>query len=439
VIARLELTKTMLGGFVAGNRLNHIAGAQDAQRSETIGRNWELLRTSAERAGLLFEPLRLTDSGEEYALLWFPLNRTFTAPGISLASTWKVLHIHDPWTDQRLKNWKGYQQTRWLDAGGGLMPEGETGASQMVVAPLAIYSLTYPRAPLLMVDFRRGSTTKRREMTQRGSDELVMGVLGLSHFANWYYFVGQAMYGFVTTRHGGAENLSQRLDAYSEFRVAVTMNTNLDPEFKNELQRRVRALDINPLGTSPDREVALARSNFGALQKAASEDGKLPERLDKHHRAELARFSEGSGKKTWNSSLHYASLGLYTGRTPRKDEDRELLIRDRQVQSLISYLEQVRDSGPRPEVSFPSDRIQKSMVKLTDLLNDGAGARVRTRAASVISAVQGNTKDETILAGCRQALIALNTPTAPNSAASAAASPRVQEEPEPAEASLATK
>ncbi|MFZ0594402.1 MAG: hypothetical protein WAM39_28365 [Bryobacteraceae bacterium] len=439
VIARLELTKTMLGGFVAGNRLKQIAATQGAQRSETIGRNWELLRTSAERAGLLFEPIRLTDSGEEYAVLWFPLNRVFSAPGISLASTWKLLHIPDPWTDSRLKNWKGYEQMRWLDSSGRLLPEGETGASQVALAPLAVYSLTYPRSPLLMVDFRHGLKPKRAEIAQRGSDEFVMGVLRLSHFANWYYFVGQAMYEFVKTRHGGAEDLSQRLDAYSEFRVAVTLNTSLDPGFRKELQQRVKALDVNPLGSSPDGEVALAQRNFDALQKAASDDGKLPARLDKDRREELAKFSEGSGGKVWNATLHYGSLGLYTRRTPRQDDNAEMLVRDREVESLVTYLEQVRDSGPRPEVSFPSEQIQKSMAELTDLLNEGTGSRVRKQAAIVISAVQSNTKDETVLAGCSQALSALNMPKVPaHSAASIAATPRIQV-PAPAEASLTAK
>lgn len=438
-IARLQLTKTMLGGFATENRLSKIVAAQDAQRSETIGRNWELLRTSAERSGLLFEPLRLTDSGEEYAVLWFPLNHTFSAPGISLASTWKLLHIPDPWTDNRLKNWKGYEQTRWLDAGGRLLPEGETGASQVALAPLAVYSLTYPRAPLLMVDFRHGLTPKRTEIAQRGTDELVMGVLGLSHFANWYYFLGQAMYQFIKTRHGAAEDLSQRLDAYSEFRVAVTLSTNLDPGFQKELQRRVKTLDVNPLGSTPDREVALARHNFEALQVAVSGDGKLPARLDRDRREELAKFNEGSGGKAWNATLHYASLGFYTRRAPRADDNTEALIRDREAESLVRYLEQVRNSGSRPEISFPSGQIQKSMAELTDLLDEGAGSRVRKRAVSVIFAVQSNTKDGTLLAACLQALISLNMPSMPaNSAASIAASPRVQQ-PAPAEASLATK
>jgi hypothetical protein len=437
--ARLELTKTMLGGFVTGNRLRQIAAGQEAERSETIGRNWELLRTSAERSGLLFEPLRLTDSGEEYAVLWFPLNRTFSAPGISLATTWKLLHISDPWSDSRLKNWKGYEQTRSLDAGGKLLPEGEMGASNVLLAPLAVYSLTYPRAPLLMVDFRHGLKPKRTEIAQRGTDELVMGVLGLSHFANWYYFVGQAMYQFVKARHGSAEDRSERLDAYSEFRVAVTLSTNLDPEFKKELHRSVQALDVNPLGNSPDGEVALARHNFDALQTAASDDTQLPARLDKDRRKEIAAFNESSAGKAWNVTLHYTSLGLYTRRAPRESDNQDTLMRERRVESLIAYLSQVRDSGPRPEVSYPSNEIKTSMAELTDLVNEGAGSRVRHQAVVVISAVQANTKDETILAGCSQALSALAIPKAPAGfAASIAASPRV-EKPAPDQASLATK
>jgi hypothetical protein len=90
VIARLMLTKNLLGGFVADGRLRRVAAARDAQRAETVGRNWELLRTSAERAGLLFEPLSLTEGAEDYGVIWFPLGAKFSRPGVSLEKTWKL-------------------------------------------------------------------------------------------------------------------------------------------------------------------------------------------------------------------------------------------------------------------------------------------------------------------------------------------------------------
>lgn len=426
VIARLTLTKTLLGGLVSKNRLNGITATQDAVRAETIGRNWELLRTSAERTGLLFEPLHLGTSNEDYAVLWFPLREDFSAPGLALGSTWKLLHISNPWADNRLKNWKGYKQTRQLDANGQLLPEGATGDRQVELVPLAVYSLSYPGTPLLMADFRHGLKPKRREILQRGSNELVMGVLGLSHFANWYYFAGQAAYQFVKARRGSAEDLSARLDAYSEFRVAAALDRSLDPAFREELQQHAKSLDVNPLGNSPSREMALARRNLEALEKAAANEDKLPKRIDNDRREELAAFGRGPGSAAMAKMMHYASFGLYTRRAPRDSGNLQALRRDRRVESLMAYLEQVRDAGQRPEVMFPSEQIQTAVDSLSALLNQGVSNRLRDRAGSLIAGLQRQTKDDTLLASCHQALTALNThPRSAHPAPAVAALPRV--------------
>ncbi|HEX6545128.1 MAG TPA: hypothetical protein VF023_02395, partial [Bryobacteraceae bacterium] len=374
----------------------------------------------------LFEPLHLASSNEGYAVLWFPLQQEFSAPGLALGSTWKLLHTSNPWTDDRLKNWKGYKQTRQLDANGRLLPEGATGERAVELVPLAVYSLSYPGAPLLMADFRHGLSPKRREILQRGSNELVMGVLGLSHFANWYYFAGQAAYQFVKSRHGSAEDLSARLDAYSEFRVAAALDRSLDPEFREKLQRHAKSLDVNPLGNSPRREMALARQNLAALEKAAANEHKLPERIDNDRREELASFGRGPGSAAMAKVMHYASFGLYTRRAPRDDNNLEVLRRDRRVESLMAYLRQVRNAGQRPEVIFPAEQIQTAVDSLSALMSQDVSSRLRNEAASVIEELQRETKDDTLLASCHQALTALNThPRSAHPAPAVAALPRV--------------
>jgi hypothetical protein len=345
---------------------------------------------------------------------------------LALGSTWKLLHISNPWTDNRLRNWKGYKQTRQLDPNGQLLPEGATGAREVELVPLAVYSLSYPGAPLLMADFRHGLKPKRREILQRSSNELVMGVLGLSHFANWYYFAGQAAYQFVKARHGSAEDLSVRLDAYSEFRVAAALDHSLDPAFRAELQRHAKSLDVNPLGNSPSREVSLARRNWEALEKAAANEHKLPERVENDRREELAAFGRGPGSAAMAKVMHYASFGLYTRRAPREDGNLEVLRRDRRVESLMTYLEQVHNAGQRPEVTFPAEQIQTAVDSLSSLLREGVSNRLREEAVSRIQELQRETKDDTLLASCHQALNALNThPRSAHPAPAVAALPRV--------------
>ena len=192
VMARLALAKNTLGGLVEEEHLNRLHDSHQADWEAARARNWELLRNSAERAGLYFEPMQLDGQPDQFAVVWFPLDKTFDGSGVSLKKTWKLLQVKNPWDDPRLKDWQGYRQLRSFNAEGALLPRGEAGASQGYVAPLAVYSLTYSRQPLLLADFRSHINTKWREIFQRSWEDLATGVFALSHFTNWYYFAGTA-------------------------------------------------------------------------------------------------------------------------------------------------------------------------------------------------------------------------------------------------------
>lgn len=410
VVARLILTKNLLGGLVADGRLRNVAEARDAARAETVGRNWELLRTSAERSGLLFEPLSLTEGAEDYAVLWFPLGSSFSRPGVSLNSTWKLLHISNPWTDKKLDHWEGYREVRWIDRNGRLLSEPANGASEVEVAPLAVYSLTYPRTPLLMIDFRSVARTKRREITQRASDEIVSGVLGLSHFGNWYYYAGNALYQFIKGRQGSAVNQAARLDAYSEFRVGLSLNASLDAAFRKELQRRIQAVALNPLDAPAGREVASARLHFENLQHSAEFGEQLSVRIDNDRRKELARFGDSEKQQLGWSALHVVTLGLYTRRAPKREDNNQILSRNRTIESLIRYMRTVTAAGHRPEVVFPAADVEKNVQELSTLIDPGVPASIRREAIRLIEDVRGATEDFGIRNGCTLALTTIETP-----------------------------
>ena len=443
VIARLTLAKNFLGGLMSNGHLERVVRAREAQRAATIGRNWELLRTSAERAGLIFEPLHLSGGPSQYAVLWFPVNGSFSAPGISLKKTWKLLNISNPWRDARLNPVNGdsgapimkatvskddgqavttisqsggYREVRYVDATGGLLPRGQSSPTPVTLAPLAVYSLTYPRMPLLLIDFRSHIRTKWREIFQRTRDDAVSGVLRLSHFTNWYYYAGDALYQFVKSRRGAAVNQDNRLDCYSEFRVAVALDRSLNPDFREELRRRIQMLTINPLEASPGREVAMARVNYRALENAAANPGQLPQRLEKDRRQELAAYGESHPGKLAQNVLHYLSLGIFTDRTPRSDENASMLDRDRRTESLVRYLHEVASSGVHPEVSFDAAQIRRSIDELATLVSE-ASPRMRTQAVAVLTTLLEESQTEELRADCARALLVMNTVRAGETAA----------------------
>jgi hypothetical protein len=413
IIGRLTLTKNLLGGLAAQSQLDRVAAESGEQRAASIGRNWELLRTSAERTGLIFEPLNLMSGTDEYAMLWFPKGATYTAPGIPLDKTWKLLHVRNPWRDERLDNWQGYEQVRYLDENGALLPEGAQSSRPVSLIPLGVYSLTYPHGPLLMADFRDKSRPRRRELVQRALNDTVTGVLGLSHFANWYYFAGAALYEFVKGRRGDAVDRAERLDSYAAFRRAISLDRRLDPALRNEISSRVNTLSINPLETSPELEVETAYTNFAELKAAAIDRHKLPAKLDEDRREELAGFGAGNGTQLFTKMLHYSSLGLYTKRAPQSTDNLAALDRNRRIDALIGYLDNIAASGSGDQMRFDADRIKKSLAELPELVQQTSSPHVHRQAGETISRIQEQTTDFTIAENCRRALASLSAPSQP--------------------------
>jgi hypothetical protein len=411
ISARLTLTKNLLGGLASESQLDRVAADSGEQRAASIGRNWELLRTSAERTGLIFESMNLMSSTDEYAMLWFPKGATYSAPGISLDKTWKLLHVRNPWRDERLDSWQGYEETRYLDENGALLPEGTRSSRPVTLVPLGVYSLTYPHGPLVMVDFRDKSRPRRRELVQRALNDTATGVLALSHFANWYYFAGSALYEFVKGRRGDAVDRAERLDSYAAFRRAISLDRRLDPALRNEISSRVNKLSINPLETSPELEIETAYSNFAALEAAAADGRKLPAKLEKDRREELAGFGASHGTQLFTKVLHYGSLGLYTKRAPQGADNLAALDRNRRIDGLMKYLDNIAASDSGVEMRFDTDRIKQSLAELPGLVQQTSSPHLHRHAGETISRIQEQTTDVMIAEDCRRALASLNAPS----------------------------
>jgi hypothetical protein len=406
IIARLELRKKLLGGLVSERRAAKLGEAANLEQERNRSRNWELLRSSAERTGLVFEPVPLGGTRDQYAVLWLPAG---PAPEqvrsrTDLGPTWKLLGIKNPWPDA-------------AQAG-----QGHT--------PLAFYSLNYPNQPLLLVDFRDKSRTRRHELTQRAINEVTSGVIGISHFANWYYYVAADLYDFVASRHGRAMNQAERLDCYSQFRVSLALDRDLDPSVRKELQQRVNSLSLNPLETTTVHELASSRQRYALLEAEAQRpDGWLAKRLDKERRAELASIGRTGKSKFFTGALHVASLGFYTRRAPRADENLASLDSYRRVEHDLNFLEGLINAGTPPEIVYQPARIQSAVAELTNLLPQISLRPVRTRAEQTLSNLRDLSQDEDLRAGFSSALASIERPSAGPRIATAAADMTAEDRP----------
>jgi hypothetical protein len=402
VIARLELRKTLLGGLVGEVQATRVGMQSGLEQERIRGRNWELLRQWADQTGLIFEPLSLAGQQGQYAILWFPQEESTEPRDSSARSIWKLLAIRNPWDDERLKNWKGPVYERAFDQNGSVR-----------VIPLAVYSLDYPKLPLILIDFRNKLSGRRREMVQRSVNELMAGVIGVSHFTNWYVYIGFDFYHFVEARHGKALDEASRLDCYADFRVGLSLDHSIDPALKKDMESRIRWLVINPLEATPQRDMQTAIARYELLQSEVGEDGRLMALVNQERRFELASFGESEKGKAAKSMLHVATLGLYKQQAKRDDIDR--VDRDRRVAYQLSFLDSLVQPATPPEIAYDGERIKSSVQQLSSLIPTISSPSVRSHATATLEHLKNFSKDAELQADCTTALAAIKQ-TPPRSA-----------------------
>jgi hypothetical protein len=372
IIARLELRKSLLGDLVSAGRAASFGQNAVLEQERICAKNWELLRQCADKTGLVFQPLNLAGTKNEYAMLWAPAHWTAPAPGARLGPVWKLLNIKEP-----------------------------HGEREKI--PLGVYSLIYPKMPLLMIDFRNNEHLKWHELSQRAITEITSGVIGISRFTNWYYYVAADLYDFYASRRGTATNQQQRLDCYSKFRVALERDQNMEPALRADMLKRVSFYSVNPLETSAKNEFQAAVKRYDLLQANPP-----VKRLDKDRRIELARYETATkGQQVRGDLLHYSTFGLYTRQAKGADVlDRLALYRE--VEYDLSFLDKLSVAGTPPEVAYDSTFIRGAVSELALLLPDVQSPRIRARAEQAIQKLQNLSADSQLRAECLEALDSLH-------------------------------
>jgi hypothetical protein len=271
------------------------------------------------------------------------------------------------------------------------------------MVPLGFYSLNYRAQPLLLVDFRDRLRTRRQEMTQRSINEVTGGLIGISHLANWYYYVGADLYGFVAARHGHAMNQAERLDCYSQFRMSLALDRQLDPRLRKEIEQH--SLSLNPLEASPVREMEASVTRYSVLTSDAErQDGWLAKQLDKERRAELAQIGKTGKSKFFASALHFTSFGLCTQRAPRQEGYLAKLDLYRRLEYELNFLDGLTKAGTPPEIIYESSRIRKSVAELTFLTPQVQSEEMRAHAARALTKIRELSQDSALQASCSSAL-----------------------------------
>ena len=289
-----------------------------------------------------------------------------------------------------MKNWAGLVYERHISE----------GASQQFI-PLAVYSLDYPKRPLMLIDFRHRLSRRHREVAQRSFDEVISGILGISHFTNWYFYVAFDLHRFFAGRRGAALDEASRVDRYSDFRMQLALDQSIDPSLKEDMQRRIWWLAVNPLETAPQREIQNAFVRYNILEQEA-EDGRLMLRVDHERRFELASFGESEKTKLAKSLLHLASLGIY--KQHATNDDIVTLDRERRANYELSFLDSLVQAETPPEIAYDNKHIKSSVRELSSLVPAIPSSAVRSHAEATLERLRNLSKDNELQADCSTAL-----------------------------------
>ena len=406
--ARLMLSQKTFGGLIDDLYLGRVYEKQTSQWLDTRGHNWELLRQRAEAEGLYFEPLDLPGGNATHALLWIARSDLQTPRARRFDK--RFLNLANPFGDGRLLRWRGFTETRYFDAENRRVSAAEPGARAVEMIPLALYGLDHPKIPILLVDFRDTLNPKTREMSRRVLQDVARATASLTHL-DLPYFLGRAVFDFVSDRRGMDVNQPSRLRAYSQLKLLLALDASLDPGLREELSQRLERVSLNPLENDLDAEAQLARAQYAALLEYARRPAKgLNAKLARDRRAELTPLVHSRPGQILLRVANIASFGLYTHREELAPE-KQLATLDaaRKLAHHRQFLREVARSSAAVEVQWNIAEVRRSLAFINE-----HGARADGKTAAAVGRIFAHTKDEETQKLCLSSLYRINNETAKN-------------------------
>jgi hypothetical protein len=411
--ARLSLTQKTFGGVIDDLYLQRVVRDESAQSEDARGHNWELLRQRAEAEGLYFEPLTMPDGTATHAMLW--TTREDVATSAVRKYEKRFLNIASPWDDARLRDWRGYTETRYFDADGRATTADAPGAQKREMIPLALYGLDHPKIPILLVDFRDTLNPKRREMTRRVLNDLALNIFALSRF-DLAYLLGRTTYDWVTGRRGMDINQPTRLRAYSQLKLLLTLDASLDPALREEITGRLETVSLNPMENDRKAEARLAREQYAALLDYARRPNGLSAKLERDRREELVNASHGRTARALFKLANTASFGLYTHREDSANSEQQsqtqlaALDVERTLATHRKFLREVARRSAQVEVEWNVDDVRRALAYVV-----AHGERADSATASAVASIFARSSDEGLRSLCLDCLFHINNETAKTS------------------------
>jgi hypothetical protein len=217
-------------------------------------------------------------------------------------------------------------------------------------------------------------------MSRRLFNDVAKNMLSLSSFGNLPYFAGRKLYSFLTGRRGMDINQPSRVRSYSELKLLLAFNSKINPQLRDELERRIETVSINPMSNDCDSEIELARKQYEALVEFAGSDNGLPAKIERDRREEMVPLVHGRATRFLFGLGNVVTFGHYVHREDATPELEQRLELARRVQYHTQFLDQVARSTPQVEVAWDVVTVQKSLKFLADNARAANGSTAKVAA-----------------------------------------------------------
>jgi hypothetical protein len=245
-------------------------------------------------------------------------------------------------------------------------------------------------------------------MSHRVIEDVARHVLALSRFGDIHYFLGRTVFDFVTSRRGMDINQPSRMRAYSQLKLLLSLDATLDRELRDEIERRIERVSLNPLENDLDAEARLARQQYDALVAYAKRPDGLAARLDRDRRAELVPLAHGRAERVLLRTANVLSLGLYQHREGAPAAELcAALDRERKLEFHGRFLRKVSRTTPLVEVAYDVEEVRRSLRYVAE-----AGARAGASTARAAARIFAQTADAETRRLCLESLYRINNETA---------------------------
>lgn len=402
--ARLALSEATFGGIVDDIFLQRVYTKRRVASEDARGHTFELLRQRAEAERLFFQPVTTPSGDATHAVLWV---RRDDLPRFRFHNfNRRFLNIANPFTDARLRKWKGYTATWHFNSARERIAPDDSQAQAVEMIPLAVYGLEHPKIPILLVDFRDRFNPKRREVSRRALEDVTRHLLGLARFGDLYYFLGRTVYDFALGRRGIDINQPSRLQSYSQLKLLLALDSTLDEPLRDELEKRIETVAVNPFQNDADTETRIAVNQYQALIDYARQPDGMRKLIIKNRRRELRRQGMSVQGRVLSSFAEYATLGLYQPQASWNDAARSRLNLARQLDFHIRFLRQAAES-PQIEIAYDINQVRESLRFIKQ-----NGERANRQTAVAVARIFARTEDRETQRLCLDSLYRIDNTTA---------------------------